>query len=152
MRWQDISIDGEWTMPEGKREKGVGGSLILPELAIDIIRARPRFASNPHVFAGRGGSYLTGYSKAKAALDAKAPLPEWRLHDLRRTARSLMARAGVRPDIAERVLGHVQPGVQGIYDRHSYREEKADALKRLASLLDGILRPVENVVQMRGVG
>ena len=86
--------------------KGVGGALILPELAIEIIRSRPSFASNPYVFAGRGGSHLSGYSKAKAQLDAKAPLPEWRLHDLRRTARSLMSRAGVRPDIAERVLGH----------------------------------------------
>ena len=101
MRWQDVSIDGEWTMPEGKREKGVGGTLVLPDLAVGIIRARPRFASNVHVFAGRGGSHLSGYSKGKRALDAKAPLPQWGLHDLRRTARSLMSRAGIRPDIAE---------------------------------------------------
>ena len=54
-------------------------------------------------------------------------VPPWRLHDLRRTARSLMSRAGVRPDIAERVLGHAIVGVEGVYDRHSYgrRVEKA---------------------------
>jgi hypothetical protein len=46
-----------------------------------------------------------------------------------------MSRAGVRPDIAERVLGHVQGGVLGIYDRHQYRDEKADALKKLAALI-----------------
>ena len=149
MRWQDISIDGEWDVPQGKREKGVGGSLILPEIAIKIIRSRPRFASNPYVFAGRGGSHLSGYSKAKAQLDAKAPLPEWRLHDLRRTARSLMSRAGVRPDIAERVLGHAIKGVQATYDRHAYRSEKADALKCLAGLIETILHPVENVVHIR---
>ncbi len=62
-----------------------------------------------------------------------------------------MARAGVRSDIAERVLGHVLPGVEGIYDRHSYREEKADALKRLAGLLETILNPPgENVVSIHG--
>ena len=33
MRWHDVSIDGEWDVPQGKREKGVGGSLVLPELA-----------------------------------------------------------------------------------------------------------------------
>ena len=73
----------------------------------------------------------------------------WTLHDLRRTARSLMSRAGVQPHIAERVLGHVQPGVAGIYDRHSYRDEKADALQRLAGLIDGIIDRRENVVRLR---
>ena len=34
-----------------------------------------------------------------------------------------MSRAGVRPDIAERLLGHAIPGVAGTYDRHSHREE-----------------------------
>ena len=57
-------------------------------------------------------------------------MPQWQLHDLRRTARSLMSRAGVRPDIAERVLGHAISGVEGVYDRHPYRDEKADALRR----------------------
>ena len=42
-----------------------------------------------------------------------------------------MGRAGVRPDIAERVLGHVQQGVLGTYDRHAYKEEKREALRML---------------------
>ena len=62
-----------------------------------------------------------------------------------------MARAGVRPDIAERVLGHAIRGVEGTYNRHSYREEKAHALKALAGLIENILRgPVDNVVSMAG--
>lgn len=73
------------------------------------------------------------------------------LHDLRRSARSLLSRAGVRPDIAERLLGHAIAGVAGVYDRHSYREEKADALRRLAGLIDGIVHPRENVTPMRRV-
>jgi hypothetical protein len=56
-------------------------------------------------------------------------MPPWTVHDLRRMARSLMSRAGVQRDHAERVLGHAIPGVEGIYDRHSY---DADALRRLA--------------------
>jgi integrase len=149
MRWQDVSVDGVWSVPNGEREKGTGGDLQLPEPALDIIRARPRFASNPYVFAGRGDSHFSGYSKAKAALDASVPLPQWGLHDLRRTARSLMSRAGVRPDIAERVLGHAIGGVEGVYDRHSYREEKAEALKRLAALLGTIINPPDNVTVSR---
>ena len=76
------------------------------------------------------------------------PIPHWTIHDLRRTARSLMSRAGVRPDIAERALGHAIKGVEGVYDRHAYDAEKAEALKKLAGLIDLILAgPVDNVVQ-----
>ena len=52
-----------------------------------------------------------------------------------------MARAGVRPDIAERVLGHAIKGVEGIYDRHAYSEEKAHALRALAGLIERIINP-----------
>jgi integrase len=108
----------------------------------------PRFADNAFVFAGRGTSHMAYSGNPKAAFDAKLPdMPPWTLHDLRRTARSLMSRAGVRPDIAERVLGHNIKGVEGIYDRHQYMDEKADALAKLATLIDSI---AHNVVPMRG--
>ena len=122
---------------------------MLPKAAIAIVQAQPRLGDNPFVFAGRGNGPFRGFSQAKAAFDDKLPkgMPEWVLHDLRRTARSLMARAGVRPDIAERVMGHAIAGVEGVYDRHSYRDEKADALQRLASLLAIILNPPKTNVQ-----
>ena len=107
MRWEDLGLDGEWRIPTAEREKGTAGSLVLPEIALEIVKAQPRFASNPYVLAGRGSSYIQGQSKRKAQFDAKLPaMPNWTVHDLRRTARSLMSRAGIRPDIAERVLGH----------------------------------------------
>ena len=53
-----------------------------------------------------------------------------------------MMRAGVRPDISERVLGHVIAGVEGTYDRHSYAEEKRDALDKLAATIERILNPI----------
>jgi hypothetical protein len=52
-----------------------------------------------------------------------------------------MARAGVLSEHAERVMGHAIGGVEGIYDRHSYLDEKADALARLAALIDSIVHP-----------
>ena len=69
------------------------------------------------------------------------------IHDLRRTARTLMSEAGVQSDHAERVLGHVVQGVQGVYDRHKYKEEKAEAVKRVAHLIETIVNPPKgNVV------
>jgi integrase len=75
-------------------------------------------------------------------------MPGWTLHDLRRTARSLMSRADVRPDIAEKVLGHAVAGVEGVYDRHGYDSEKAAALAKLATLVDSIVSPRDNVLPM----
>ena len=74
------------------------------------------------------------------------PLPNWTLHDLRRTAKTLMVRAGVRPDISERVLGHVIGGVEGTYDRYSYLDEKRDALEKLAMIIERILNPLPSSV------
>jgi integrase len=78
------------------------------------------------------------------------PLPNWTLHDLRRTAKTLMTRAGVRPDISERVLGHVIAGVEGTYDRHSYADEKRDALEKLAAMIERILNPLPANVEKLG--
>jgi integrase len=151
MRWADVSVDGEWRIPAEDREKGTAGSLVLPGVAVEIIRAQPRIGDNPYVFAGREEGHFNGVSKAKRAFDAKLPaMPPWVIHDLRRTARSLMARAGVRPDIAQRVMGHAIAGLEGVYDRHSYRDEKADALARLSALVDAIVNPpAGNVLRLR---
>ena len=107
-----------------------------------------------------GTKSFSGYGKAKRSIDAmiaavrkkekREPMPHWVLHDLRRTARSLMSRAGVAPDVGERVLGHAIPGVRGTYDRHAYFEEKAHALDRLAALVERILDPNANVIALAG--
>jgi integrase len=152
MRWQDVSLDGEWTIPSEAREKGNAGALMLPEAALSVVVQQPRLDDNPYVFAGRGDGHINGPSKAKRQLDAKLPeMPQWQLHDCRRTFRSLLSRAGVSSDIAERLMGHALQGVEGVYDRHSYRNEKADALKRLAALISEIVsgEPSGKVVKLR---
>ena len=168
MRWDDMSVDGVWSIAAEDREKGNAGALRLPDLALEIIRAQSRIGENPYVFPGRGDGPFVGWTRRKRAFDGEVtkalreagiergddpktiePLPRWTLHDLRRTARSLMSRAGVRPDVAERVMGHAIQGVEGIYDRHSYREEKADALAKLSGLIGLILNPpADNVTEL----
>jgi integrase len=142
MKWDDLDA-GEWTIPQAKREKGTAGSLMLPQMALDIINAQPRLLSNDYVFAGQGSGYIQAIGKRKAALDSKMTgVAHYTLHDLRRTARSLMSRAGVRPEIAERVLGHAQDAIEGIYDRHDYSAEKAEALQKLADLIQVIVTDI----------
>jgi len=157
MKWTDISpmrwpsnTPPVWTLPTDPREKGNIGAVELPAAALAVLDALPRFAETAYVFAGRGQRHMSASGMFKAKFDAKLPadMPDWRLHDLRRTARSLMSRAGVRPDIAERVLGHAIDGVEGIYDRFEYADQKADALRRLADLIDSIVTPRDNVMTM----
>jgi hypothetical protein len=79
----------------------------------------------------------------------KVTLQRWTIHDLRRTARSLMTRAGVPPDHAERCLGHVIGGVRGVYDRHEYYDEKKLASEKLAALIERIVNPpADNVASL----
>jgi integrase len=148
MAWSDLKIYENtgiisWTVPQKPREKPTGGELVLPKVAADIIHAQPRIRDHAHVFpARRRTGHAVGFSEAKRDFDAKlTDVAAWNLHDLRRTARSLMSRAGVPSEHAERVLGHAIAGVEGIYDRHAYRDEKADALARLATLIQSIVHP-----------
>jgi integrase len=86
--------------------------------------------------------------RIKNQIDAASGVSNWTLHDLRRTARSLMSRAGVPSEHAERCLGHVIGGVEGVYDRHKYIAEMAIAYEKLAVLISQIVDPKPNIVAM----
>jgi integrase len=157
MRREDVDMEtGRWSIPSEAREKANAGEITLPPLAVAVLKSCKEVKGNPYVFAVSKDKAFNGFSKEKVALDASIAkanggkaLQPWVIHDLRRTAKSLMSRAGVRPDISERVLGHVIHGVEGVYDRHPYEAEKAEALQKLAGLVSLILNPPKgNVVTM----
>jgi integrase len=162
MAWADLDLDsGLWRIPyvpvpkgEETREKSHGGDLVLPPAAIAIIRAQPKFAGTPWVFPARSGpGHMMAAGPLKRKFDTLLPeMRGWTIHDLRRSAATLMARAGVPAEGVERVLGHVIGGVAGIYNRHDYVPEKRDALLRLAAQIEMILHPpAENVVALKRV-
>ena len=158
MKWTDISPmkwpsnePPVWEVATSPREKGNIGAVQLPAAVLAVLDTLPRYASNPYVLAGRGSSHIAYSGNPKKAFDANLPkgMEPWTLHDLRRTARSLMSRAGVQPDHAERAIGHAIKGVRKIYDRYEFFDEKSAALQRLANLIDGIINPRANVVPMK---
>jgi integrase len=151
MRWSDITPDGVWEIATAAREKGNAGALRLPVQALAAIQAQPKFKSNPYVFAAaRGDGPLNGFNKRKAAFDRACGVSGWTLHDLRRTARSLMSRAGVTDEHAEHALGHKLQGVKKVYNRYNFFKEKSDALNRMAALIEHIVNPpADNVRPLR---
>ena len=149
MRWDEIGEAGVWTIAADPGEKGNAERLQLSSLALEVVAAQPRIENNDFVFAGRGRKAIAGFSAGKRKLDADSGVTGWVIHDLRRTAKTLMRRARVDRDTSERVLGHVIEGVEGVYDRHDYFEEKAEALVRLEAMLTNILWPSDgNVIQL----
>jgi integrase len=150
-----------WTCPAARMKGKLDHAVPLTPTIRGIVGERMNVTkARPFVFSTSDGKKpFSGYSKAKRELNktiaelrkagGRGPMPPWQLHDLRRTAKTLMQRAGVRPDISERVLAHVIPGVEGVYDRYEYLKEKHDALLALAGLIDRILKPpAGNVVVM----
>ncbi len=166
MRWLDIDLASRtWKVPRELTKSDRLNIVPLSATVMEILEALPRFDSQ-WVFTTTQRSQVSGFSKAKSRLDGamlammrkhaeEAELAPWRLHDLRRTAASNMARLGVPPQVLAAVLNHSPGSVQGItaiYNRHSYEAEKRDALGRWAAELHRIVRTGEsdeNVVQLR---
>lgn len=147
MTWAEVS-GPDWTLPAARNKVKVELIRPLSAAAQATIAPLPRIGRHGFVFTTGGDRPLGGFSKFKRRFDEACGVTDWTLHDLRRTARSLMSRAGVTSDHAERCLGHVMLGVRGTYDRHEYEEEKRRAFDALAAQIERIVNPVENVVPL----
>ena len=100
--------------------------------------------------AANGITAFNNFSDAKRALDTASGTTEWRIHDLRRTARSLLSLAGINVDIAERCLGHAMAPIRDIYDKHRYLDEMRHAFEALAALIERTVNPPEgDVIALR---
>jgi integrase len=137
-----------WTIPAARYKTKLDHVVPLSEIVRALI-GKPK----GYVFPV-GARPFNDFTRAKITLDKAmaalrgAPLENWTLHDLRRTARSLMSRAKVPTDHAERALGHVMGGVRETYDRHEYFDEKRAAFEALAALISRILNPTANVEEL----
>jgi integrase len=139
MTWAELS-GADWTLPAGRNKTKVDLIRPLSKAALAVIESQRR-SDSPYVFTTDGRTPISAFSTFKMKFDAATGTSNWRLHDLRRTARSLMSRAGIDADHAERCLGHVIGGVRGTYDRHEYFDEKKHAYDALAALIERIANP-----------
>ena len=137
-----------WTLPAARSKTKVEVIRPLSKAALAVLDGQPRFQDCSYVFTTNGITPTRNFSGPKHELDAAAGVTDWRVHDLRRTARSLLSRAGINVDIAERCLGHAIGGVRGVYDRHQYVDEMRHAFEALAAEIERIVHtPEGNVVK-----
>ncbi len=139
MCWPEVDFDKrEWTIPTARSKSKREHIVPLPDATIEILENLPRFAEGAYVFTTTNGRRpVSGFSKAKVRtdqilLEQDAAIENWRVHDLRRTCRTGMARLGVPEIVSERVLNRLPQGLGKIYNVHEYLDEKRDALVRWA--------------------
>jgi integrase len=149
LTWNEIDGDN-WILPARRNKTGMELVRPLSKKARDLLAKLPR-TDSPYVFNVNGRPF-NSFAYGKAGFDRDCGVTDWHLHDARRTGRTLLSRAGVSADHAERCLGHVIGGVRGVYDRHEFLAEKKSAFEALARMINQIVNPAKikgNVHQLR---
>lgn len=156
--WSEFDLEeAKWALPKERSKSGVGLVIPLPPLAIDILKElKVRACGSAYVFPNRRTSKtqhmgkdtlnraiakLFGIEpgKKKQPQNVMGDIEYFTVHDLRRTCRSLLASLSVPPHVAERYLNHKLKGVEGIYDRYDYYDERREAAIKLAKEISAII-------------
>jgi integrase len=149
MKWDELEGD-VWILPASRDKSKRGVTRPLSKAAMAILDALPRIDDCPYVFSNDGRRPAIHLHRPKASLAKNIGSVDWTIHDLRRTARSLLSRAGISSDIAEMCLGHTKQAIRRTYDRFEYIEAKRHAFEALAALIARIVRPLgDNVIELR---
>lgn len=164
--WSEFDLDNAvWHLPEERTKTSVAIDIPLPRLAVETLQELKRLAcGSAYVFPAKKMQHRmvphisldtlnAALSKHIKPLLREAGIPNFTIHDFRRTARTHLAALGVDPFTAERCLNHKIKGVEGIYNRHAYFDERSRALNLLASFIEKAEKgEAWNVVPLKRVG
>ena len=139
MRWSHIDrATGIWEIPAEFSKNGRANTVPLSPFAMRVLDTVPMFDASDLVFSTNRRTPVSGFSKMLRRISEASETSGWRVHDLRRTAASGMAREGVAPHVVEKVLNHVSGTIGGValvYNRYGYTDEKRAALEKWGSFL-----------------
>ena len=162
-RWPEFDLAKKlWIIPASRMKGGAAHVVPLSDDAVALLNGLPRFNGGDFLFSTTVGQKpVNGFSKAKGRQDAKmlailrmqdaeAELPDFVIHDIRRTVRTgFSAIPGISDLVRELVIAHTRPGLHRVYDLFAYAEEKRQALDAWAMRLRSIVEPPPaNVVEM----
>jgi integrase len=139
----ELADDGTvWNLPGSRTKNRRAHTIPLAPLARDLIATVPVIAGSPLVFTLGGRVPLNGWGLVKQRLDAEMRVPTWRLHDVRRSVVTGMAKLGIRPDVIELCVNHAsgsRGGIAGVYNRSELLPERQAALERWAAHVEGLV-------------
>ena len=140
MGWEHLDLRRKiWVIPGEHAKNGKPHLVQLSRPVLSILDTVPK--TGDLVFSSDGKTVFQGYSKAKTRLDSLSGVQDWTLHDLRRTVVSGMARLGVAPHVADKILNHQSgtiSGVAAVYQRHEFLKERERALQRWGDHLQSL--------------
>jgi integrase len=152
LKWNELDEKARtWSIPASRTKNKKAHIVHLSEPAWRVIAVRP---AGEFVFATSRGKNFQAFRKAKQKLDKLSGVNLWRLHDLRRTIVSGMARLGVPPHVADKILNHQAgtiSGVAAVYQRHDFLAERKEALDRWGAHVEHIIqtfKPTQNEQQL----
>jgi integrase len=129
-----------WTLPKSRTKNGKAHVVHLSKQSMAVLKhAHDR---GPYVFSVLGTKPFQEFSRAKRRLDELSGVTGWRLHDLRRTCVSGMARLGIAPHIADKILNHQAgtiSGVAAVYQRHDFLAERRTAVEKWGAHVVAVL-------------
>ncbi|MGB6445029.1 MAG: site-specific integrase [Xanthobacteraceae bacterium] len=132
LKWHEIDEETQtWCIPAVRSKNGKAHIVHLSEPALVVIEGRPR--NSEFISATSMGKHFQAFAKGKRKLDDLCDINGWRLQDLRRIVVSGMARLGVPPHVADKILNHLSgtiSGVAAVYQRHEFLAERKNALER----------------------
>jgi integrase len=144
MTWDELDLDrGTWTIGAERAKNGQQHTVQLSAPVQAVLDQVPRRADSEFVFTTTGQSAVSGFSKAKARLDKLSIVTDWRLHDLRRTAATMMAeRLELSHVVVDKILNHRSGAIRGVaavYQRGEYLKERGQALARWGSFVQELV-------------
>jgi integrase len=129
--WEEIDMASQtWKLPSERTKNAKVHEVYLSDQSMDVLSRVDK--TGEFVFSRSGSAAFQDFSVAKRELDQLSSVTGWRLHDLRRTCVSGMARLGVAPHVADKILNHQNgtiSGVAAVYQRHDFLAERKQALK-----------------------
>ena len=139
IRWSEIDVNRKlWRIPAERMKNSRPHDVHLSDAALGVLAGIPRQNEVDLVFTTNGKTAISGFSRAKLGLDAASPCgaaascsSARRLHDLRRTGVTKLARDGLRFDRCRQAAGPQAAklrGVASVYQRHDFAKERARAL------------------------
>ena len=153
--WTEIDLDAAvWTIPASRSKTATAHEVPLSALAIDILSSLPQFKGKYLLTTTEGARPISGFSKFKQRIDtALGPEFEpWVFHDLRRTMRTRLSGLPIPHNVCELVIGHRQPELHQVYDRHRYYDEKRRAHDLWSARLLSIVSSNRNIVRLAVAG
>jgi len=152
MHWSEIDLKTKlWSIPPERCKSDRPHVVPLSNQAIEVLTSLPRFEDGHFVFTTTDGERpVSAFSQCKSEADALSGVRDWRIHDLRRTVRTELARLRVPEIVAERIINHAPRGLARVYNQYGYLDEKREGLEKWDDRLRSILEPrPENVVALR---